>query len=143
MTKEERMYEFGHRLDKFMTDMNVDGATVSDLSGVSHTEITRARRGVLMLSRKCARKIAAALKRPEDSFDDLYLPDCLEDEEWRPLKRYPDYMGSNRGRILNPNTGRIMKNIQDRRGKPKVQLSINGKKYSARVHDLIEETFEY
>lgn len=141
MTKEQRMREFGYRLDEFMRSMNVDGATAGDLSGISHTEITRARRGVLMPSRKHARRLALALNQPEDSFDDLYLPDQLEDEEWLPLKRHPEYLGSNKGRILNPNTGRIIKGIQDKRGRPKVQLSVGGKLYTARAQDLIDETF--
>ena len=142
MTKEEKMREFGHRLDAIMSDMKINGARIQDMTGISHTEITRARRGVLMPTREHARRIAIALNQPDDSFDDLYLPDHSEDEEWRPLKRYPEYMGSNKGRILNPNTGRIMKNVYDKRGKPKIQLSIGGQKYSARVHDLINETFE-
>ena len=141
MTKEERMREFGYRLDEFMRSMNVDGATAGDLSGISHTEITRARRGVLMPSRKYARRLALALNQPEDSFDDLYLPECLEDEEWRPLKRYPEYMGSNKGRILNPDTGRVLKNIQDRRGRPKVRLTSDDEIHTSRVQDLIDETF--
>ena len=141
MNQETRKREFGRRLDIFMETANVSGAWVGQEAGCSQTVITRARRGIIFPSRIIARRIALSLNQPIDSFDDLYLPDNLDDEVWKPLNRHPEYSGSNKGRILNPNTGRVMKTEPDKRGYSKIQLHVKGEPRTARVHDLINETF--
>ena len=141
MTKEERAYEFGRRLDELMKYYEVNGSTLSIITGINRSDITQARRGKHALSRSKARLIAETLGEPANMFDDLYLPDFLEGEEWRPLVRYPEYWGSNKGRILNPDTGRVLKTNSNKKGTPRVQLHVDSIPRMARVHDLIDETF--
>ena len=141
MTKMERAYEFGKRLDEIMCRRSINGTTLSSITGINRSDITQARRGRLIPNRSKARLIAKALDQPIDMFDDLYLPDHLEGEEWRPLPRHPQYYGSNKGRILNSDTGRVLKTNSNKKGTPRVQLHVDGIPHMVRVRDVIDEIF--
>jgi hypothetical protein len=65
-----------------------------------------------------------------------YYTEDLENEEWKTYKNYSNYLISNKGRIRNINTNRILKpSIAS--GYYKIRLSENGKVKDFLVHKLV------
>ena len=62
-------------------------------------------------------------------------------ENWKPLRNFPDYEGSNKGRIKNIRTQRILKTFTDDRGYVKICLQKNGKQYTVKAARVLAETF--
>lgn len=62
-------------------------------------------------------------------------------EIWKPLRNFPSYDVSNKGRIRNIRTQRILKPTINEKGYYQVCLRKNDKQYSVRVHRIIAETF--
>lgn len=62
-------------------------------------------------------------------------------EEWRMISGFPKYEVSNKGRIRNAKTGRIMKPSVDSRGYKSVCLRKDGLSHSRRIHKLVTESF--
>ena len=62
-------------------------------------------------------------------------------EIWKPLRNFPDYEGSDEGRIKNIRTQRILKTNVDGKGRPQVCLRKNNQQHTVRVHKVIAETF--
>lgn len=62
-------------------------------------------------------------------------------ETWKPLRNFPGYNGSTEGRIINVRTQKIQKPFVDKRGRLKVSLYKNKKRYNIRPHKIIAETF--
>ena len=71
----------------------------------------------------------------------------MEEEVWKPIKGYEGlYEISNLGRVKSLNyrgtgKGKILKNIEDRKGYLKVCLTKNGRHKIFRVHRLVAEAF--
>ena len=71
----------------------------------------------------------------------------MEEEVWKPIKDYEGlYEISNLGRVKSLNyrgtgKGKILKNIEDRKGYLKVCLTKNGRHKIFRVHRLVAEAF--
>lgn len=62
-------------------------------------------------------------------------------EIWKPLRNFPSYNGSSKGRIMNVRTQHISIPTIDRKGYALVGLRKNGKMHLVRVHRVIAETF--
>lgn len=62
-------------------------------------------------------------------------------EEWRMISGFPKYEVSNKGRIRNTKTGRIMKSFIDSRGYESVCLRKNGLSHTRRIHKLVVKSF--
>lgn len=62
-------------------------------------------------------------------------------EIWKPLRNFPSYNGSSKGRIMNIKTQRIMKMYINEKGYVQVCLRKNNKQYTVRVAQVIAETF--
>ena len=62
-------------------------------------------------------------------------------EEWRIISGFPKYEVSNKGRIRNTKTGRIMKASIDNRGYESVCLRKDGTSHTRRIHKLVAESF--
>lgn len=64
-----------------------------------------------------------------------------KNEQWRSIKEFENYLVSNKGRIMNGKTGRILRPASDRYGYEKVNLYNNGKSKPLRVHRLVAQAF--
>jgi len=62
-------------------------------------------------------------------------------EQWKNIKEFDNYLVSNKGRIMNGKTGKILKPRDDRRGYEKVDLYQNGKSKSLKVHRIVAQAF--
>lgn len=64
-------------------------------------------------------------------------------EEWRIVKEYDNYAISNKGRVRNLNTGKLLKHQKSKRGGwyPFVNLYKDGKRKNMRVHTLVANEF--
>ena len=62
-------------------------------------------------------------------------------EQWRPIDDFPSYMISNKGRVQNRKTGRILKDADDGGGYRFVRLCRDGKPRTAKVHRLVATAF--
>jgi hypothetical protein len=62
-------------------------------------------------------------------------------EIWKPITDYPNYLVSNKGRIRNKKTKRVLKTFINQKGYVIVSLSRNGKGKSFRVHRLVAREF--
>ena len=62
-------------------------------------------------------------------------------EVWKPIRNFPSYNASNKGRIMNIRTQRIMKTFVNSKGYETVCLRKNNRQYTVRVHKIIAETF--
>lgn len=62
-------------------------------------------------------------------------------EIWKPLKNFPSYNGSSKGRIMNIKTQRIMKPFLNENGYLQVCLRKNNRQYTVKVGKVIAETF--
>lgn len=75
--------------------------------------------------------------------------DAITAEEWRPIVGFEGwYSVSNLGRIRRENgisnrtkPGFILKNFLNSQGYPRVDLHVNGRRYSRQVHQLVALTF--
>ena len=64
-------------------------------------------------------------------------------EEWRRDRQLGRYAVSNKGRIKNCETGRIMKTSISDRGYESITLSLYGTRYTKPVHRMVAEAFLY
>lgn len=62
-------------------------------------------------------------------------------EIWRKVEGYPLYSISNKGRIRNDKSNRILKGGIDNYGYPQVILCNSGKRKSKKIHRLVSEAF--
>lgn len=62
-------------------------------------------------------------------------------EEWRPIAGFPNYQVSNKGKVMNLKTGRVIKNSIDYNGYMSVNLWKNNKLKHFRVHKLVAQAF--
>lgn len=62
-------------------------------------------------------------------------------EEWRTISGFPKYEISNKGRVRNSKTGRIIKTSIDKRGYEYVSLCGSRIKHTRRIHRLVAEAF--
>lgn len=62
-------------------------------------------------------------------------------EEWRPIDGYPNYQVSDRGRVMNLKSGRVLKQAVDNHGYECVALYKDGKIKQCRIHRLTAEAF--
>ena len=62
-------------------------------------------------------------------------------ERWRIVEDLPAYEVSNRGRIRNINTGRILRTYINEKGYETVSLRWGGRQYHKKVHRLVAEAF--
>ena len=62
-------------------------------------------------------------------------------ENWKPAKRFPNYMVSDKGRIRNARTLRDLSPSVDDRGYARVCIRQDGKQHTVRIHRLVAETF--
>lgn len=66
----------------------------------------------------------------------------LPDEEWKPIRDYPNYVISSMGRVMNVRTKRLLKSYQDNSGGYKcVNLWYNNKSKIHRIHTLVYSHF--
>lgn len=66
----------------------------------------------------------------------------LPDEEWRPVKDYPNYVISSIGRIMNIRTQRLLKSYQDNSGGYEcISLWRNNQGKTYRIHQLVYSNF--
>lgn len=62
-------------------------------------------------------------------------------ESWRIVEDLPMYEVSDRGRIRNINTGRILRTFINEKGYETVSLRCGGRQYHKKVHRLVAEAF--
>ena len=63
-------------------------------------------------------------------------------EQWRPIDGYPNYQVSDKGRVKNLETGKILKNRSNNHGYPYVRLFRgDGKPKNCTTHRLVAEAF--
>lgn len=62
-------------------------------------------------------------------------------ERWVSINNAPDYEVSDKGRIRNSKTGRIIKTRVNKRGYENVCLHNNGNRITTRVHRIVAENF--
>lgn len=63
-------------------------------------------------------------------------------EQWRPIDGFPNYQVSNRGRVKNLMSGKVLKNRSNNHGYPYVALPKgDGKSKNMLVHRLVAEAF--
>lgn len=63
-------------------------------------------------------------------------------EQWKPIDGFPNYQVSNRGRVMNLETGKVLKNRSNNHGYPYVALPKgDGKSKNMLVHRLVAEAF--
>lgn len=63
-------------------------------------------------------------------------------EKWKNNKEYPTYLISNMGRVMNKNTGRILKPTYDKDGYKRITLiNKQGKGKKIRIHRIVAETY--
>ena len=137
----EIVSEFAERMSRIMDEKKLCRRNILHKTGLHHSVLSNIFRNKRIPSKLAARDIAEALGEPTWIFDDLYKVDNLDDEEWKPIEGLEGYECSTKGRIKNANTGRIMKTHANERGYYNVQLHVNKKEYTKRVHRLIGETF--
>ena len=65
----------------------------------------------------------------------------MQEEQYKVIAGYENYMVSDAGNVKNIKTGRILKPGNDSRGYYMVVLSIAGKVSTKKVHRLVAETF--
>lgn len=65
----------------------------------------------------------------------------IDNEEWRLIKDYSNYLVSNYGRILNKNTNRLLKGCISNNGYPEVNLWQNNKGKTLLIHILVYSAF--
>ena len=64
-----------------------------------------------------------------------------KNEQWRSIKEFDNYLVSNKGRIMNAKTGKILRPADDGGGYPMVNLCKEGKPKLKKVHRLVGEAF--
>lgn len=64
-----------------------------------------------------------------------------KNEQWRSIKEFDNYLVSNKGRIMNGKTGKILKPADNGHGYEIVDLYQNGKRKKLRVHRLVAQAF--
>ena len=62
-------------------------------------------------------------------------------EKWKNVDGFENYLVSNKGRIMNSKTGKILKPRDDRKGYQYVDLYKDGKSKSLKVHRLVAQSF--
>ena len=62
-------------------------------------------------------------------------------ERWKVIKAYPKYSVSDKGRVINNHTGKILKPALDSCGYPFVCLCLDGRKHCVSVHRLVAGYF--
>lgn len=63
-------------------------------------------------------------------------------EQWKPIDGFPNYQVSNRGRVMNLETGKVLKNRSNNHGYPYVALPKgDGKPKNMLVHRLVATAF--
>lgn len=64
-----------------------------------------------------------------------------KNEQWRSIKEFDNYLVSNKGRIMNGKTGRILRPADNGYGYEQVILCKDGKKMHKHVHRLVAQAF--
>lgn len=64
-----------------------------------------------------------------------------KNEQWRSIEGFDNYLVSNKGRIMNGKTGRILRPADDGGGYDKVVLCKNGITSTKKVHRLVAQAF--
>lgn len=64
-----------------------------------------------------------------------------KNEQWRSIEGFDNYLVSNKGRVMNSKTGRILRPADDSRGYERVILCKDGKRTNKKVHRLVAQTF--
>lgn len=85
--------------------------------------------------------LITGLKSISDQKNPVFLKEALFEEEWLPIKDYPNYLISSCGRVLNKNTNRLLKAYQSKAGYLEVNLWREGKGTTIRVHKLVYSHF--
>lgn len=67
----------------------------------------------------------------------------FEDEEWRYISDYPNYLISNYGRVYNHSRNKLMKTRVDDGGYERIGLSQNDHQKIFGVHQLVADAFLY
>lgn len=62
-------------------------------------------------------------------------------EQWRPIDGFPNYQVSNKGKVMNLKTGRVIKPGINGNGYENVALCKNGKQKNYTVHRLVAQAF--
>lgn len=62
-------------------------------------------------------------------------------EKWLPNKEFPNYHVSNKGRVKNANTGRVLQTYTNDKGYQQVSLSKEGKRHTRKIQTLVSNTF--
>jgi len=62
-------------------------------------------------------------------------------EEWAPIQEFPGYEVSTHGRIRNENSGHILGQYPNGRGKIQVVMYKDGKNHARAVHKIVATTF--
>ena len=71
----------------------------------------------------------------------LYKNNIIPDEKWAPVPNYPNYKASNKGRILNVHTQRLLRTPLDNLGYPHVNLWKQGRGKTHQVHKVVFNSF--
>ena len=64
-----------------------------------------------------------------------------KNEQWRSIEGFDNYLVSNKGRVMNSKTGRILKPADNRQGYEQVILCKDGKGTNKRVNRLVAQAF--
>ena len=64
-------------------------------------------------------------------------------ENWKTYKEIPRYEVSDKGRVRNAVTGRLMKTSIDRQGYERITVTVDGLPKNLRIHRMVAETFSF
>ena len=74
--------------------------------------------------------------------DDVYLDDYYMDEQWEPIRGFPNYSISDKGRVWSMSSQKFMKlKSMDDHGHLGVVLSRHGEKHYKYIHRLVADAF--
>lgn len=62
-------------------------------------------------------------------------------EQWREIEEFPQYEVSNKGRVRNGKTKRILRTNLDEKGRERLILYKGNKQYSRKIHRLVADAF--
>lgn len=80
--------------------------------------------------------------RPKSNQNAIFYTDFLENEEWKQIKDFDNYLVSSYGRVMNKNTKRLLKPaVSNSGGYLEVSLWKNNKGTTTRIHRLVYSTF--
>ena len=140
-SNKEYQKAFSKHFRELLKERGISVASLSRLTGINQTMLTRYANTVSIPSYDKLEKIATVLDYTIDDFFDFKNENITYSPKWRQSKSYPQYELNTDGRIRNAKTGVLLKTTVDEKGYEQVQLRKGNKPYTERVHRLMADTF--